>query len=144
MFWAACCLGIFGFLQAGEFTENYPFDPEVHLTAEDLQVDSQHNPSCICLRIKCSKTDPFHQGCFIYLGHGSSSMCPMSVLCSFLTLCGSSYGPLFQHQKWLSLNSTAPAIFCLIQVVVYRHPRYLLRAQILNWGSNFSSSGRHP
>ena len=37
---AACCLGFFGFLRAGEFTTNSSFDPSLDLTPADLQVDS--------------------------------------------------------------------------------------------------------
>ena len=37
---AACCLGFFGFLRAGEFTTSQPFDPSIHLTASDVQVDT--------------------------------------------------------------------------------------------------------
>ena len=40
MLWAACCLGFFGFLRAGEFTVNCAFDPSIHLTVQDLQVDA--------------------------------------------------------------------------------------------------------
>ena len=40
MLWAACCLGFFGFLRAGEFTVNGTFDPTFHLTMADVQVDS--------------------------------------------------------------------------------------------------------
>ena len=37
MLWAACCLGFFGFLRAGEFTTNSSFDPSIHLTLSDVQ-----------------------------------------------------------------------------------------------------------
>ena len=53
MRWAACCLGFFGFLRAGEFTVNFTFDPSIHLTVQDLQVDADVNPSSlrVCLRV---------------------------------------------------------------------------------------------
>ena len=35
MLWAACCLGFFGFLRAGEFATDSSFDPSA-----DIQVDS--------------------------------------------------------------------------------------------------------
>jgi len=50
------------------------------------------------VHINCSKTDPFRQGCLIYLGHGSSSRCPISAIPAFLTLQLSLSGPFFQHQ----------------------------------------------
>ena len=45
MLWAACCLGFFGFLRAGEFTTNSSFDPSLDLTPADLQVDSSNPQS---------------------------------------------------------------------------------------------------
>ena len=67
MLWAACCLGFFGFLQAGEFMVNCAFEPSIHLTVQDLQVDAEVNPSSLRVHIKSSKTDPFCQGCFVDL-----------------------------------------------------------------------------
>lgn len=75
---------------------NSPFDSAIHLTSEDSQVDSRFDSSCLQVHIKCSKTDPFRQGCLIYLG--SSSMCPISAIPAFLTFQGSLSGPFFQHQ----------------------------------------------
>ena len=51
MLWAACCLGFFGFLRAGEFTVNSTFDPPNPV--QDLQVDAEVNPSSlrVCLRV---------------------------------------------------------------------------------------------
>ena len=59
--WAACCLGFFGFLKAGEFTVNGTFDPTMRLTMADVQVDPSRNPQSFRVFIKCSKTDPFHK-----------------------------------------------------------------------------------
>ena len=74
MLWAACCLGFFGFLRAGEFMVNLTFDPSIHLTVQDLQEDVEVNPSSLCMCIKSSKNDLFPQGCFIYLGRALSSL----------------------------------------------------------------------
>ena len=52
MLWATCCLGFFGCLRAGKFTMNGPFDPLVHLTVADLQVDSSTNPQSFRVFIK--------------------------------------------------------------------------------------------
>ena len=95
MLWAACCLGFFGFLRAGEFTVNCAFDPSIHLTVQDLQVDAEVNPSSLRVRIKSSKTDPFRQGSFIYLGCGQAPLCPISAILAYLHLRGPSSGPLF-------------------------------------------------
>ena len=104
MLWAACCLGFFGFLKAGEFTVNSPFDSASHLSPEDFQVDSRSNPTCMRVQVKCSKTDPFRQGCCIYLGRGRSSICPISAITAYLTLHGGSPGPFFLHMDGSSLT----------------------------------------
>ena len=83
MLWAACCLGFFGFLRAGDFMLNCAFDPSIHLTVQDVQVDAEVNPSSLQVHIKSSKTDPFRQGCFIYLGHGQASLCPISAILAY-------------------------------------------------------------
>ena len=54
---------------------NGPFDPAVHLTIADLQVDSLTNLQSFKVFIKCAKTNSFWQGCFIFLGCGSTSLC---------------------------------------------------------------------
>ena len=95
MLWAACCLGFFGFLRAGEFTVNCAFDPSIHLTVQDLQVDAEVNPSSLRVRIKSSKTDPFRPGCVIYLGRGQAPLCPISAILAYLHRRGPLSGPLF-------------------------------------------------
>ena len=86
MLWAACCLGFFSFLRAGEFTTNSSFDPSIHLTLSDVQADSLVDPTCFRVHIKCSKTDPFCVGCDIYVGRGNSLICPVVALANFLAL----------------------------------------------------------
>ena len=95
MLWAACCLGFFGFLRAGEFTVNSTFHPSTHMTVSDLQADSLVNPTCFKVHLKYSKTDPFRTGCDIYVGRGVGSVCPIMALGNYLSLRGSAPGPLF-------------------------------------------------
>lgn len=57
MMWAACCLGFFGFLRAGKFTVNSPYNPGVHFLLTDLQMIPHLTRRVdVCT---CSKTDPF-------------------------------------------------------------------------------------
>ena len=61
MFWAVSTLAYFGFLRSTEFTvpSLSAFNPDIHLTVDDIAVDSHTSPSCLQLTIKVSKTDPF-------------------------------------------------------------------------------------
>ena len=61
MLWAACTLGFFGFLRSGKMVslDDGSFDPGQHLSFTDISVDDRQTPSCLSVRIKQSKTDPF-------------------------------------------------------------------------------------
>ena len=61
----------------------------------DVQGDTLVNPTCFKLRIKCSKTNLFRMGCDIYVGRGSSSICPVVAIGNFMALRGAAPGPLF-------------------------------------------------
>ena len=84
MLWAACCLGFFRFLRAGEFTVPSLglFDCSTHLAVGDVSVDSHSAPSFLRLRLKQLKTNPFRQGVYGYYHWQdlhrfvSSSRCP--------------------------------------------------------------------
>ena len=93
MFWAACNLAYFGFLRSAEFTvpNLASYVPAIHLGVADVAVDSLSAPSCLRLRIKASKTDPFRKGCFV----GEFPLCAISSLLAYLTLRGDASGPLF-------------------------------------------------
>ena len=103
MFWVACNLAFFSFLHSAEFTvpNLASFLPSIHLGLTDVAVDSMSSPSCLRLRIKASKTDPFHKGVFLHIGRGEF---PLSAICSllaYLTLRGDAPGPLFLFQdRW--------------------------------------------
>ena len=49
MLWAACSMGFFGFMRAGEFTvkSQSDFDPSVSLNTSDISVDSCEHPSMV-------------------------------------------------------------------------------------------------
>ena len=74
MFWAACNLAYFGFLRSAEFTvpNLASFSPLIHLGFADIAVDSMSSLSCLRLRIKASKPDPFCRAVFCTLAGASS------------------------------------------------------------------------
>lgn len=79
MLWEAVCFGFFGFLRAGEFTIPAvgAYDPAVHLSLSDLELDSHDKPTLVYLRLKQSKTDPFRKGVNIFLGNTGVAICPV-------------------------------------------------------------------
>ena len=96
MLWAACCVGFFGFMRAGEFTCSslQAFDHS-KLCPQDIAVDSHHNPTMVTIHLRHSKTDPFGAGLTIYLGRTGHPICPVSALLSYMSLRGQHPGPLF-------------------------------------------------
>lgn len=101
MFWAACTLAYFGFLRSSEFTvpNVSSFSSSIHLGLDDIAVDSSSSPTCLRIRIKASKTDPFRQGCFIHIGKGRSPLCAIEAILSYLVVRGNKPGPLFVLQN---------------------------------------------
>ena len=100
LFWAACNLAFFGFLRCSEFTtpSSKEFDPSVHLSLNDVALDSVTDPKLVQLTIKQSKTDPFRQGVNLYLAKTGEALCPVNALVPFLKLRGPKPGPLLQFQ----------------------------------------------
>ena len=97
MLWAACCLGFFGFMRAGEFTfpTSSHFDPESMLSPEDVSVDQHQSPSLLCVKLKCSKSDPFRAGVAIFLGHTDNVLCAVAAVLAYLAIRPQAPGPLF-------------------------------------------------
>ena len=124
MFSAACCLGYFGFLRASEFTvpNLASFSPSLHLSVQDISVDSMVSPSCMRVNIKGSKADPFRQGCYVHIGAGYLPVCALSALMTYLSLRGNSAGPLF----------------------LFQDGRPLSRATLTDWLRQFMASARVP
>ena len=96
MFWAACCLAIFGFLRCSEFTvPSSGFLPGTHLTPSDIPTDKIHFPDSLMINIKKSKTDLFKRGFTIVLGKTDSQICPVAAMSTYLHLRGQKNGPMF-------------------------------------------------
>lgn len=97
MFWAACCLAYFGFLRSAEFTvpNLATYNPVLNMNVSDISADSLDSPSCLRVRIKASKTDPFRKGCYVYIGKANPPFCAVDALLRYLPIRGDSPGPLF-------------------------------------------------
>ena len=97
MLWAACCLGFFGFIRAGEFTATSvgDFDPSTSLCISDMSVDDRENLSMVCVVLRQSKTDPFRKGISIYLGRTYADLCPVAAILAYIAVRPSITGPLF-------------------------------------------------
>lgn len=108
MFWAACTLAYFRFLHSAEFTvpNLASFLPTIRLTVADIAVDSMVSPSCLRVRIKASKTDPFQVGFYVHVGLGRAPLCALQAMLAFLALRGNSPGPLFLLQSGQPLTRT--------------------------------------
>lgn len=100
MVWAACCVAFFGFLRVGEFTvpEDAGFDPMVHLSRSDVQIDETRQPHILQVDIKQSKTDPFRKGISLFLGQTGKGLCPVEALRGYLRVRGRAAGPLFRYR----------------------------------------------
>ena len=100
MLWAACSMGFFGFMRAGEFTvkSQSDFDPSVSLNTSDISVDSCEHPSMVRVVLRQSKTDPFRQGVSIYFGKTQGDLCPVSAILAYIAIRPPVRGPLFVYR----------------------------------------------
>lgn len=97
MLWAATCTGFFGFFRLGELTSPSTtcYNPEIHLTLEDVSVDDLSNMTRISLRIKQSKTDQTRVGHTLCLSRSEGDLCPVAALLAYIAARGDRQGPLF-------------------------------------------------
>ena len=97
MLWAACCMGFFGFMRAGEFSVTHvsEFDPAASLCLGDVAVDQHQDPSVVQVRLKQSKTDPFRRGVSIYFGRTQMDLCPVTAILAYIAVRPAVNGPLF-------------------------------------------------
>ena len=71
------------------------FDDSSHLAAGDVRVDSTSDPHYLQVNIKASKTDPFRQDVFVYLGRTNVDVYPVVNILAYMVLRGSAPGPFF-------------------------------------------------
>lgn len=97
MLWAAFCTAFFGFLRVGEMTipSQSAYDSSVHLSLQNVELDSRVMPNIVWLTIMQSKTDPFRKGVKLCLGQTNSVVCPVKAILTYLTIRGNSPGCLF-------------------------------------------------
>lgn len=109
MLWATCCMCFFGFLRSGEVTlvSQSEYDPETHLSEGDVALDSLVHPSVVRIHIKASKTDPFRQGVFIYLGSTGNDLCPVAAISAYLATRDHDPGPFFRFASGAALTRDA-------------------------------------
>jgi len=102
MLWAACCLGFFVFMRAGEFTRST--NPGTTLLVSDIKIDSRENPQTLSVHLRQSKTDPFGAGVCLYLGRTGETLCPVAAVLGYLAIRPSTPGPLFIFQDSTPLS----------------------------------------
>ena len=125
LFWAACCLGFFGFMRAGEFTMVDPGAPPA-IMSSDVAVDSHSSPSTVRVFLKRAKMDPFGRGVHIYLGRTQRSLCPVAAILRYLAVHPAGEGPLliFRDGTPLSRERFIMEVKLSLQVARIDHHTY--------------------
>ena len=97
LLWAACCLGFFGFMRAGEFTlDSRTASPSIR--REDVAVDSHQHPSLVRIRLRRAKTDPFGHGVNIFVSRTNVDLCPVAAILGYLAVRPQVEGALLVHE----------------------------------------------
>lgn len=100
MIWVAMTLAFFGFLHLGELTRNSKFNPNRHLTKDDIAFSQDvetDKPEFMMVYIKESKNDPFRLGHTATVGATGSTLCPVLAMKHYLSQRPPTTGPLFIH-----------------------------------------------
>ena len=76
---------LYGFLRSGEvtLTLSQEYYPEADLSEGDVALDDLVNPTVVRDHIKASKTDPFRQGVYVYLGATGNDLCPVAAVSAY-------------------------------------------------------------
>ena len=97
LLWAAMCVGFFGALRCAEFTGQDSLCIGDALFKHDSNLDKHY----VSLHLRVSKTDPYRQGCTVFLFATDHFMCPYMSLQRYLNLrcIKSQEEALFCHQN---------------------------------------------
>ena len=108
MLWSAFLLCFFGFLRSGEITipNTTSYDHAVHLNFSDIVADHNVPPNILQIKLKASKTDPFHRGINIHIGRTNNTLCPVTSLLNYLTGRGNAPGLLFHFKDHSPLTKS--------------------------------------
>lgn len=82
-------------IKGGGLTFQTEYDMSVHLSYGDMCVDIIPALRYFEVRIKASKTDPFHQGVMIYLGVAGEALHPVAATLRYMVMHGGAPGPFF-------------------------------------------------
>jgi hypothetical protein len=118
LLWAALCVGFFGALRCGEFTDG-------NLLVEDVTFlyDRDLKKQYVALQLKSSKTDPFRQGCALWLCATNQLLCPYQSLLVYYNTCvrgvRTAGQPLFAHSngETMSRGSFVQNLHCALEAV---------------------------
>ena len=62
------------------------YDSSVHLSVDNISIDSSDCPTVVTVRIKASKDGPFRTGVDIHMGETGKDLCPVASLLSYINL----------------------------------------------------------
>ena len=103
-----CALAFFGLLRCSEYMSprRRSFDADATLLVRDISFNSAYN--IMYVRIKASKTDPFHTGCTIRVAAVPGMICPVSLMREYVCCHPTGVGPLFVWgvvSTWCAMTS---------------------------------------
>ena len=62
------------------------YDAEVHLSIDNVKLDSRDKPFCLMVQIKASKTDVFQKGSTMHLGITGTELCLVAAIVNYMGL----------------------------------------------------------
>lgn len=74
------------------------YNAAVHLSLSDISVDDPADRRVLGVKLKASKTDPFHKGISSFIRKVSLDTCPVAAMLAYLMVRGKQGGPLFKNQ----------------------------------------------